>query len=383
MTTQGPAGRAWPQLHEAQRAVLREVIIHGSQPRVELARKVGLSRTSLTRLAREMVDFGFLAEGESQRTPGRGRPRELLHLRPEAAHFLGIKLTGDHLYAVVTDLAATVVDERTEPLLSTAVEDVADQIAAVASEMLASRPLAAAAGVCLAGSVHDRDGNQYVEHSTFLGWDSAPLPALLAERIDLPVTVTNDVVALTGAHHWFGAGVGSSSLVVFGLGAGIGSGVVALDEIVRGANGRAGRVGHARLDLFGADERGMPCELGHTTCVHSFITIPAVEHNSGMPYDTALSAARRGEPSAVRAFALAARALGIVIAEAVNAVDPDKVLVTGEGVDMMEIAPDAIRSGMLEYLEQVEVDSVVVERPEFRFAHYARGAAIAAMRDLV
>ena len=373
-----PARLSWPQLHDAQRRVLREVIIHGSQPRVELARTVGLSRTSLTRLAREMVDFGFLLEGETQRTPGRGRPRELLHLRPEAAYFLGIKLTGDRLYAVVTDLAATVVDERTEELASTEVEDVADLIATVASDMLAVRPLAAAVGVCLAGSVHERDGQQYVEHSTFLGWESAPLPALLAARITLPVTVTNDVVALTGAHHWFGSGVGASSLVVFGLGAGIGSGVVALDEIVRGANGRAGRVGHARLD-----EHGMPCELGHTTCVHSFVTMPAIEHNSGLGYEDALAAARNGNAAAERAFALAARALGIVIAEAVNAVDPVKVLVTGEGVHMMELAPDAVREGMLEYLEQVEVDSVVVERPEFSFAHYARGAAIAAMRDLV
>lgn len=373
-----PARRSWPQLHDAQRRVLREVIIHGSQPRVELARTVGLSRTSLTRLAREMVDFGFLLEGETQRTPGRGRPRELLHLRPEAAYFLGIKLTGDHLYAVVTDLAAAVVDERTEALASTEVEDVADLIATVATEMLATRPLAAAVGVCLAGSVHERDGKQYVEHSTFLGWESAPLPALLAERLAVPVTVTNDVVALTGAHHWFGSGVGASSLVVFGLGAGIGSGVVALDEIVRGANGRAGRVGHARLD-----EHGMPCELGHTTCVHSFVTMPAIEHNAGLAYEAALAAARAGDETAVRAFTLAARALGIVIAEAVNAVDPEKVLVTGEGVDMMELAPDAVQGGLLEYLEQVEVDSVVVERPEFRFAHYARGAAIAAMRDLV
>lgn len=375
--------KSWPLLHDAQRAVLREVIIHGSQPRVELARKVGLSRTSLTRLAREMVDFGFLLEGESQRTPGRGRPRELLHLRPESAHFLGIKLTGDHLYAVVTDLAAAVVDERTEVLTSTSVEDVADLIAAVASQMLAPYPLAPAIGVCLAGSVHERDGQQVVEHSTFLGWESAPLPSLLAERIALPVTVTNDVVALTGAHHWFGAGVGASSLVVFGLGAGIGSGVVALDEIVRGAHGRAGRVGHARLDLSGPGEHGMPCELGHTTCVHSFVTMSAIEHNAGLSYEQAVLAARRGMPAAVRAFVLAARALGIVVAEAVNAVDPDKVLVTGEGVDMMELAPSALREGMLEYLEQVEVDSVVVERPEFSFAHYARGAAIAAMRDLV
>lgn len=378
MSPSSAAGRTWPQLHDAQRRVLREVIIHGSQPRVELARTVGLSRTSLTRLAREMVDFGFLLEGETQRTPGRGRPRELLHLRPEAAHFLGIKLTGDHLYAVVTDLAAAVVDEHTEALTSTAVEDVADRIAAVAAQMLEGRVLAAAIGVCLAGTVRDRNGDQFVEGSRFLGWDSVPLRRMLEQRTALPVTVTNDVVALTGAHHWFGAGVGASSIVLFGVGAGIGSGIVALDEVVRGAHGRAGRVGHARLDV-----NGMPCALGHTSCVHGFVTIPAIEHNSGLPYEEALDAAAVGERLAVRAFSLAARALGIVIAEAVNAVDPEKVLVTGEGADMVDLAGDAMRAGMAEYLEHVDVDSVVVERPEFRFAHYARGAAIAAMRDLV
>ena len=51
---------AWPDLHDAQRDVLLEVLINGSASRAELARRTGLSRTSLTRLARDLVELGFL-----------------------------------------------------------------------------------------------------------------------------------------------------------------------------------------------------------------------------------------------------------------------------------------------------------------------------------
>jgi len=85
----------------------------------------------------------------------------------------------------------------------------------------------------------------------------------------------------------------------------------------------------------------------------------------------------------VRAFELAARALGVVIGTAVNAVDPDKVLVTGEGVDMVGLAPDHLQRGLAEQLEHVDPASVVVELPPFSFSDYARGAAVSAMRDLV
>jgi predicted NBD/HSP70 family sugar kinase len=247
--------------------------------------------------------------------------------------------------------------------------------------LLAGRALPAAVGVCLAGNVLERNGVSLVEQSRFLGWDSVPLSGLLEKRFDQPVTIVNDVFALTAAHHWFGAGVGHASLVVYGLGAGIGSGVVAFDEVLAGAHGRAGHVGHARLDAV-----GRPCELGHDNCVHSFVTMGAIAFNAGSAeddYDAVLTAARAGEPRATGAFELAARALGIVIAESVNAIDPEKVLVTGEGVHMIELAPEALAAGLAEHLEQVNPSSVIIEQPPFSFSHYARGAAIAAMRDLI
>ena len=372
---------SWPTLHEGLRRVLRELLIHGAQSRVEIARKLDVSRATLSRLARELVDFGLISEGAPQYAPTRGRPPELLHLQPGGAHFLGVKLTGDHLYAVVTNLGATVVADRTEALVSRDPVSVADQIGRVGHELLAGFDRPAAVGVCLAGNVLERGGVRLVEQSRFLGWDSVALFDLLETRFDQPVTIANDVLALTAAHHWFGAGVGHASLVVYGLGAGIGSGIVAFDEVVAGAHGRAGHVGHARLDAV-----GRPCELGHDNCVHSFVTMGSIAFNANAEeadYPAVLAAARAGEPTATRAFELAARALGIVIAESVNAVDPEKVLVTGEGVDMIEIAPGHLAAGLAEHLEQVDPASVVIERPPFSFSLYARGAAISAMRDLI
>lgn len=379
--TSSAAAPGWPAMYEAQRRVLRDLIVHGDRSRVQLAQRLDMSRATLSRVTKELIDLGFAEEGEVQYGTTRGRPSELIRVLPSAAVFAGVKLTGTDLYAVVTDLAAGVVASHDEPLRSTDPAAVADQITAVVGRLVEPMPLVGAIGVCLAGDVLDRGGVQLVERSTFLGWGSTPLRDLVRAGSGLPVTVSNDVDALTAGHHWFGAGVGARTLVVFGLGAGIGSGVVVHDEVHVGAHGRSGHVGHHRMDAI-----GHPCELGHVDCVHSFVTMPAICANAGTDpahYDEVLARAGRGEPAAVRAFELAAEALGVVIGSAVNTIDPEKVLVTGEGVQMVSIAPAALERGMLDQLEQVDPASVVIELPPFSFSDYARGAAVGAMRELI
>ena len=50
---------SWPVLHEGLRRVLRELIIHGGQSRVDMARKLDVSRANLSRLTRELLDLGL------------------------------------------------------------------------------------------------------------------------------------------------------------------------------------------------------------------------------------------------------------------------------------------------------------------------------------
>jgi predicted NBD/HSP70 family sugar kinase len=372
----------WPELADAERAVLLELLLHGARSRIRLAERVGLSRASLTRIARELVDLGLIGEGEVELTNARGRPGEQLYLRSEAAHFLGIKLTGDTLYAVVTDLSAHVVHSEAHSLESRDVDAVVHLIGDVARALLSDRALPAAIGVGLAGDVLKRDGTQLLERSAFLGWSgSTPLRSLVEAETGIPTTVTNDVHALTAAHHWFGSGVGLDSIVVYGLGAGIGSGVVIDDELMEGAHGRSGRIGHSRVG-----GEGRACDNGHVDCVHSFVTMPSIEFNSGVAegeYPLAVERASAGDATALAAFERAAYALGAVVAESVNSFDPEMISIMGEGLDMLDFAPERFAAGVAEYLEQVDPASLKIERPPFDFGLYARGAAVAAMRELL
>jgi predicted NBD/HSP70 family sugar kinase len=381
VSASSPVIPRWPGLPDTERLVLRELLLHGSQSRVRIAEKLGLSRTSLTRTTRTLIDAGLIVEGPAQALGTRGRPAEILQLRPEAAHFAGIKLTADTMYMVLTDMRGRAVAESVQALPS---RDVADVVALIARSIPApprgAGPVAGL-GIAVAGDVTESPEGAVLRHSNFLGWDAVALARLVTEATMLPATVVNDVHALTGAQHWFGSGPPRSSLVVFGIGAGIGSGVVIAGELHQGAHGRAGRVGHGRIG-----GQGRPCENGHTDCIHSFVTIPAIEHNAGVgagEYDTAIVRARAGEGRAAAAVRDAARAVGAVIAEAVNAFDPDAVALMGEGLDMVELAPASLRASLMEFLEQGEPDDISILRPHFDFGLYARGAAVAAMRELL
>lgn len=375
------ASTRWPGLPDTERRVLLELLVHGAESRVRLAERLGLSRTSLTRISRELMDAGFVTEGQAVALGQRGRPAEMLHLRPEAAHFLGVKLTGEAMYLVLTDLSASLIDELSEPLHSREVDRVVDQIAQASRRLVDGRWAPVAIGVGAAGDVTRRGGEVWLERSSFLGWDGVPLARLLSEATGLEAVVANDVHALAGAHHWFGGAARYKSLVVYGLGAGIGSAIVLDNEVLEGASGRAGRVGHLRISGV-----GRRCENGHLDCVHSFVTMASIEHNAGLApggYAEAVRRAALGEPRARAAFELAATALGVLIADAVNAFDPEAVSIMGEGLDMLDIAPEQLRSAIADNLEQGDPTQLVIERPPFHFDLYARGAAVAAMRELL
>lgn len=368
----------WPDLHDAQRTVLLEVLINGATSRAELARRTGLSRTSLTRLTRDLVEFGLVEEGETNAPNGRGRPSEILNLRPASAHFVGIKLTGEALYAVVTDLHANVIEIEERALVSRYVPDVVSQMAQMVTRFRESHPRLASVGICLAGDVEQVRGRSVIVGSHFLGWDDVPLASLVEAETGLPIAVGNDVQSLTAAHHWFGAGVGRSSLVLIGLGAGIGAGIVVNGELVRGSRGHPGKVGHIPVR-----DSGPTCDRGHMGCASAYVTIPAILHNAAdTNFDRVIERADAGDAVAASALNDAGYALGVVIAQLVNLIDPEKVIVTGEGLVVARAGAASLEAALAEKLDPASERSEIEVR-DFAFADYAWAAAVSAIRRVV
>ncbi|WP_051393608.1 ROK family transcriptional regulator [Glycomyces arizonensis] len=373
-----PASDPWPELGGIERQALRELLIHGPKSRSGIARQLGMSRASLTRVTRTLMEHGFVAEGDVELSGTKGRPSELLHVRPDARSFLGVKLTGENLFAVVTGLTASVRSSRSEPLRSKSIEDVVAQIGETYEQFTTEYPDITAAGVCLAGDVVVKSGTQVVVESAFLGWREVALADLVHERLGVPVTIENDVSCLTAAEHWFGVGAGFDSMALITVGAGIGIGLVVDGNPVHGAQGRAGRLDHIQID-----PQGPRCGFGHRGCVSMYLTdwaIISAMRTPGLRYEDVLRLARDGDPLAERVFVDAAYALGALVATIANTIDPEKVVITGEGIAVTEIAHEEMETAIAHHRNPPGAP-VTLDIQPFEHVEWARAGAVLAIRS--
>lgn len=375
-----PTAKRWPDLSPPERAVLREVVIHGPLTRTQIAARLGQSRASLTKVVRSLVAHELVQEGGVQQRSRLGRPSELLRVREEW-RVLGVKLTGDRAFAVVTDLQARVLARLDRPIRDRAPEAVASLLVEeMVPELVAQGGAPVALGLCLAGDVKGPAGAQRAVDSAYLGWDDVPLTQLVADRLTLPVVAENDVRGLTAAEHWFGAAAGSDSIALVTVGAGIGLGVVVGGSLYRGSSGRA-----ARLDHLLVDPAGRVCSFGHRGCVSTFLTSSAIVDSFGVPglgYDDVVALARQGDPAAERVFDEAGYALGHLVGTVANAFDPASIILTGEGLPVVELARRAMLAGIDVVRQPVGADTPLRVHP-FDFIEWARGGAVVAIQHLV
>lgn len=372
----GPA--AWGPLSRSGRAVALEVLLHGPLSRVELARRLDMSQGSLTRLARPLLEDGVLLEAEPMRA-GVGRPQRPLDVVADAHHVVGVSLTAHEARGVLTDLRAEVVADVARPLAGTAPRQAVAAVAEVVRALADDGPVTAV-GVAVGGRTAD---HRTVGTAPFLGWHDVPLAALLEEAVGVRAVVVNDLVALTEAESWFGAGSGLDRFAVVTIGAGVGYGLVVRGEQVVGEDAGLGLVGHIALDASGP-----VCRSGHRGCASALLTTDAVAGSVsaavGRPVDhgDALDLAAAGDPAARRAVDVASRALGRLVALVVNLTMPRAVVLGGEGVRLVDVARPAFEEAIAAD-RHPDASPVRLEVRTGDFAQWARGAAVVAIQRAV
>jgi predicted NBD/HSP70 family sugar kinase len=362
-------------LSELSRTVAVDILVHGPRSRLQLARSMGLSAATLTRLVKPLLEAGVLAETEPVRTPGRGRASMQLDVIAEQHRFIGVKLTTDSIYAVVTDLRARILDTSVQSIRSLEVPDVVAAVGEIVAGFRSrdGRPVDAV-GVTVGGLV---DAGEIVADSPFMHWREVPLRALLAERLGLPVQLDNDVVGLTQAQHWFGVGRGHADFALLTMGAGIGYGLVLNNAMIRT---EVTPVSHFPIDPYGP-----LCPLGHRGCMTSYLAAEAITSavsvGLGRPvgYDEVLELAVAGDPVAGRVVEEAARALGQAAAGGWAPPRGPPSNMFGAGIHLAEIARPALDEGLGRYAGVRGPSTEVVIR-SMGFLEWARGAATIAIQ---
>ncbi|TCC50542.1 ROK family transcriptional regulator [Kribbella pittospori] len=372
----------WRPLTGPSRQVALEILLDGPLSRAELSRRVGLSPGSLTRLTKPMVESGLLVEVAGGPTDARvGRPSQPLDLDPAAHHFVGIKLTGDTAIGVLTTLRAEVIASAERPLTDPTPSAVAALVLELTDDLALQAPgPITGLGVALGGRVAN---SSEVRWGPYLNWVDVPFGEILAAHTSTPIVIANDLVALTEATHWFGAGRGIDRFVLLTIGAGVGYGLIVHNRIVDSPDTSIGTIGHYPLL-----PDGPRCDRGHHGCAISLLTVRAITEQVGtalgrsVDYEECLDLAAKGDPAASQIISRAGRALGRLIAAAANFTLPELVVLGGEGVRLADVAHDDLLAGLHADRHPSSVELPMVLQPA-DFSEWARGGAVVAIQTFV
>jgi glucokinase len=239
-------------------------------------------------------------------------------------------------------------------------------------------------------------------------WRGFDIRGALEERLQLPVVYNNDAnaAALYAHHRYFGrAGAESSSISAI-VGTGLGGGVVEAGQVIRGAAGMAGELGHIPIPMEGLLAEGQPmplCNCGFLGDAESVASLTGIEQNL-LPYwltrfaghelasETPQKAARLvrtygqlGDPLALAIFRQQATAIGRLFTIAANFTDPSAYFLGGGVVETQprfrEWFLAEVRKHTALREEQARVSTFALV-PDLDMAG-ARGAAIAAQDALL
>ncbi|HEY6291188.1 MAG TPA: ROK family protein [Terriglobia bacterium] len=291
--------------------------------------------------------------------------------RSRSKHVLaGIDLGGTSMKVLIVDPKNGILGEAKAPTRrskrpSALVNDIVALLdEAVGMAGLSRRDLSAVS-IGAPGPIDRHRG--VVREAPNLGWLEFPLGPEMERRLRVPVIVENDVNVGTVGEHVLGAGTNVNDLVGIFVGTGIGGGIIANGHLYEGSRGGAGEVGHTVILVDGPR-----CSCGKRGCAEALASRTAIErdvraaikagrksvvpelmkrkHRLRMTSSVINAALKRKDPVMREVMANAQRYLGILVANVVNLLDPECVVIGGGLAGRLgEVFVGPIRKTAFEY----------------------------------
>lgn len=302
---------------------------HGGLSRQQMLELTGMSRGTLVARLETLARLGYVYEAEALAPTG-GRPARRVRFEDRGRVVLAVDLGQTHARVAVTDLDGRELRSRASDVriadpgvLGAALDSGVALLAAGRAERLigASRgERLVGVGIGVPAAVDPATGT-VVHPTTIPGWAPGEVLDAVRERWSVPVVVEND--ARAGA-------VGESqgreeTLVHVKLSMGIGGGIVVGGEVLRGAAGLAGDIGHVRV----GPASGPLCRCGRRGCLAAYASGRALLERFGGSLGDLVAAARRGDAPVVKALTEAADVLGTALATTVTTVNPHRLVLGG------------------------------------------------------
>ena len=247
--------------------VLRLLRAAGPRSRARIAQDTGLNKATVSSLVAELITRGLVTEGQLERDGAVGRPGLTVELAAGGACGIGVELNVDYLACIVLDLSGAVLFERRVPhdVPALGADRTLDEVAGLVADAVAAVTAAGAVPVGLTvaapGLVDSSAG--VVTLAPNIDWRGVPVVEGLRARLSdaaFPLRVENDANLSAIAEWAMGSEAHTADLVYLTGEVGVGGGVIVGGQLLRGASGFTGEVGHVPLGdparLCGCGRRG-------------------------------------------------------------------------------------------------------------------------------
>ncbi|HJQ31095.1 MAG TPA: ROK family protein [Pyrinomonadaceae bacterium] len=337
---------------ETARDINRRILLNlvrTRQPisRADLARYSGLQRSTVSSITEQLISEQWITEGGLGHAP-RGRKPRFLHLNSERAGIIGVDVRPRITTLALTDINARILTQDSLPTP----EDPQSFLSALSERienMRRSQPqiFCEGIGVGLPGRVDPK--TQRLIFAPNLGWRDVDIKQArtvdikkpLEEATGISVEVDNAANACALFETWYGKhSEGVHDLIALTVSEGIGAGIIADGELLRGSTGMAAEFGHVSLS-----EDGPRCRCGNYGCWEVYASNTAAvdyytkitgsarggqQEGSAPTFDSLLRLCELGDAKATEAVDRQAHYLGVGIAMLITSFAPSLIVVAAE-----------------------------------------------------
>jgi predicted NBD/HSP70 family sugar kinase len=370
--------------------VLGHVHRDGALTRAELTQRLHLSRSTVGALVGDLAQLGLVEEVVPSGGARVGRPSHVVAPHAAGPYAVGVDIDVAHVTVAAIGLGGVIA---TRELVSTGSEPSRPEeiVALIADTLPRLRQTVdlpgrvCGVGVSVPGTVDLTSGRVSVAPN--LGWADVELRAMIADALpgDVPVFVGNDADLAVLAEHQRGNARDCDDVVFLMGRIGVGAGILIGGVPVHGRDGHAGEIGHNVLD-----PSGPLCHCGKRGCIETFLGENTLLELAGrdLPRTDAKVAAlfkdaREGEAGALRAIEAAAEPLGRAIANLLNMLNPERVLLGGSMGEVLELARPEVEAAVARYTFGEVSPADLLALPAFGTDSALLGAGEVAFTDLL
>ena len=313
--------------------------------RADIQELTRFSRVTVSQGVQALLNRKILTEVDGDASNG-GRKASYLSLNESFGSVGVVYFSATSMTVAIANLRGEIQKSQTIKMsISEGPKKILPESIAQINEMFKSVPKAKRLGIIVGvpGPVSHTLG-KVVNPPIMRGWDGVNFQKEFTDAVDVPTYLENDANLLAFGEHRI-AYPSVQNLLLVKVATGIGSGMILSGKLHRGAGGSAGDIGHMQLDAL----KGLECRCGHTDCVESFASGWALtEKLNAMGFkvkDTSDIAdlCRKGDSKVLHLITEASSYIGHAVADAVNLLNPSKVIIVGRLVEASDLVIATIK----------------------------------------